>query len=290
MEDFGSNISDTFRRKTILSDIANRGKNHQKIFTELANVYEWFTNIILIFPASKYTKINEIVANDTIKEFYSDLLSYFDTGIESVEGSHEEIDFDKILENTPKEKQEKIKLEILNKVSKGPAMFRINKKVYTLNMDETGNIIYNKILLNHGNMEDLFEYADESDGTKRLFDLIPLLYTSSANSVILIDEIDRSLHTNLTRQFLTLFYAIADRKSNQILATTHDSNLLDLDMVRQDEIWFIEREKDHSSKIYSLNKYRTRFDNKVNKEYLLGRYGAIPVFQNCSLVMEDEHE
>ena len=58
---------------------------------------------------------------------------------------------------------------------------------------------------------------------------------------------------------------------------------MDLDYVRQDEIWFIERQKDHSSKIYSLNKFRSRFDKKVEKEYLLGRYGALPIFDQVSL-------
>ena len=53
---------------------------------------------------------------------------------------------------------------------------------------------------------------------------------------------------------------------------------MDLDFIRQDEIWFIERMKDHSSSIYSLNKFKARFDKKVEKEYLLGRYGALPVF------------
>ena len=53
---------------------------------------------------------------------------------------------------------------------------------------------------------------------------------------------------------------------------------MDLDLVRQDEIWFVERQEDHSSNIYSLNKFKERFDKRVEKDYLLGRYGAIPIF------------
>ena len=53
---------------------------------------------------------------------------------------------------------------------------------------------------------------------------------------------------------------------------------MDLDLLRQDEIWFVERQPDHSSHIYSLNRYKPRFDKKVDKDYLLGRYGAIPCF------------
>ena len=96
--------------------------------------------------------------------------------------------------------------------------------------------------------------------------------------MILIDEIDRSLHTNLTRKFLELFYTIVENRDCQLIATTHDSNLLDLDLLRQDEIWFIERQLDHSSKVFSLNKFKERFDKKIDKEYLIGRYGAIPIF------------
>ena len=62
-------------------------------------------------------------------------------------------------------------------------------------------------------------------------------------------------------------------------ATTHDDNIMDLDLFRQDEIWFVERQPDHSSYLYSLNKYKARFDKKVNNDYLLGKYGAIPQFQ-----------
>lgn len=222
LEDFDQNISDAFRKKTILSDLADRGKEPAGIFAEIAEVQKWFKRMIILFPNSKYKRINELASNENTREVFSNLISFFDTGIESVEGQQQE--------------------------------------------------------LSHGNLEELFEYEDESDGTRRLFDLLPLFYESKDESVILIDEIDRSLHTKVTRQFLELFYTLKREKKCQIIATTHDSNLLDLDLVRQDEIWFVERQEDHSSRVYSLNKFRARFDKKIDKEYLLGRYGAIPVF------------
>ncbi len=290
LEDFGENISETFKRKTILSDIASRGNERKGIFVEISNVYQWFENIIIIFPNTKYGRLNEITSNDKIREIFSNLLSYFDTGIESVEGHQKEMDFDKVLENIPKEDMERIKIDISNKVTDEPIMFKVNQRVYVLRKDQDGNIVYNQMLLNHGNIEDLFEYADESDGTKRLFDLIPLFYESKDDCVILIDEIDRSLHTNLTKHFLELFYGLTKEEKSQLIVTTHDSNLLDLDMVRQDEIWFVERQKNHSSKIYSLNKFKARFDKKIDKEYLLGRYGAIPIFNEDCLESEADYD
>ena len=87
-------------------------------------------------------------------------------------------------------------------------MFKVSSQVYSLSKDDEGNIITTKMMQNHGNMQELFEYLDESDGTQRLFDLIPLFYEHNGNRVIFIDEIDRSLHTNLTRKFLELFYQL----------------------------------------------------------------------------------
>ena len=196
-----------------------------------------------------------------------------------------QMEFDKIFEGIPKEDAEKLKVRISNDIGDDPVMFKVNSQVYSLRKDDDGNIITTKMMQNHGNMQELFEYLDESDGTQRLFDLIPLFYEHNGNRVIFIDEIDRSLHTNLTRKFLELFYKLTEDDTSQIVATTHDNNLLDLDLVRQDEIWFIKRREDHSSNLYSLNRYKERYDKKIDKEYLLGRYDAIPVFDDE--VLED---
>lgn len=283
LDDFRENISESFRKKTILCDIALRVNDKQGMFTEIISVYEWFKNILVIFPDSKYNALNDVAVENQMRGFYTRVMSFFDTGIESVESQQQEMDFDKVLQNIPRDEAEKIKIEISNEVSEHPIMFRVNQQIYILRKDMNGNVIYNKLLLNHGNDKDLFEYSDESDGTKRLFDLIPLFHESKKNSVIFIDEIDRSLHTNLTKRFMRLFYEVIQDEPCQLIATTHDSNLLDLDVLRQDEIWFVERQEDHSSSIYSLNKFRERFDKKIDKEYLLGRYGAIPIFDEEEL-------
>ncbi len=60
-----------------------------------------------------------------------------------------------------------------------------------------------------------------------------------------------------------------------MIVTLHDSNVMNLNIFRQDEIWFMERKEDHRSELYSLNKFKERFDHSVAKDYLLGRYGAI---------------
>ena len=278
LEDFGKNISDSLKKKTILSDIAERSGKQVGIFKEILDVYNWFQSIIILFPTSQYSGLNQMIEKENVRQFFSKMMQYFDTGIMSVESKQGPMDFDKIFEGIPAEYAEKLKIKISNDITNESVLCKVNNQIYSLKKDDDGNIITTKMMQNHGNGQDLFEYADESDGTKRLFDLIPLLYEHNGNRVIFIDEIDRSLHTNLTRRFLELFYKLTERDNSQLIATTHDSNLLDLDLIRQDEIWFVERVKDQSSRMYSLNRYKERYDKRVDKEYLLGRYEAVPVF------------
>lgn len=278
LEDFGKNISDSLKKKTILSDIAERSGKQVGIFKEILDVYNWFQSIIILFPTSQYSGLNQMIEKENVRQFFSKMMQYFDTGIMSVESKQGPMDFDKIFEGIPAEYAEKLKIKISNDITNESVLCKVNNQIYSLKKDDDGNIITIKMMQNHGNGQDLFEYADESDGTKRLFDLIPLFYEHNGNRVIFIDEIDRSLHTNLTRRFLELFYKLTERDNSQLIATTHDSNLLDLDLIRQDEIWFVERVKDQSSRMYSLNRYKERYDKRVDKEYLLGRYEAVPVF------------
>ena len=278
LEDFGKNISDSLKKKTILSDIAERSGKQVGIFKEILDVYNWFQSIIILFPTSQYSGLNQMIEKENVRQFFSKMMQYFDTGIMSVESKQGTMDFDKIFEGIPAEYAEKLKIKISNDITNESVLCKVNNQIYSLKKDDDGNIITTKMMQNHGNGQDLFEYADESDGTKRLFDLIPLFYEHNGNRVIFIDEIDRSLHTNLTRRFLELFYKLTERDNSQLIATTHDSNLLDLDLIRQDEIWFVERVKDQSSRMYSLNRYKERYDKRVDKEYLLGRYEAVPVF------------
>ena len=199
---FGKNISPAMKKKSILSDVAERSNEKSGVLKEIMDVYEWFQSIIILFPTSQYSGLNQLVEKEEVRKFFSGILKYFDTGIESVESKQGEMNFDRIFEGIPKEHAEKLKIRISNDIENDPVMFKVNNQVYSLRKDEEGNIITTKMMQNHGNPQELFEYSDESDGTQRLFDLIPLFYEHQNNRVIFIDEIDRSLHTNLTRRFL----------------------------------------------------------------------------------------
>ena len=98
-----------------------------------------------------------------------------------------------------------------------------------------------------------FELDDESAGAMQLFHLLPLLSAiRTSNSVIFIDEIDRKLHPLLSYKFVRDLIGMDGGKAeSQVIFTTHNTHLLDSDLVRQDDIWFVEKRPDGSSDLYS---------------------------------------
>jgi hypothetical protein len=125
------------------------------------------------------------------------------------------------------------------------------------------------------------ELAEESDGTRRLLNLLPALHSPRATGVVyFIDEIDRSLHPILVKEFLEFFLKSRDDRLRQIIVTTHESNLLDQDLLRRDEIWFAEKDPTESTRLYSLLDFKIRNDLEIRKHYLQGRFGAVPFLGN----------
>jgi hypothetical protein len=122
-----------------------------------------------------------------------------------------------------------------------------------------------------------FDFHEESDGTNRIIDLIPLLYMLEQGHTVIIDEIDRSLHSLISIKIFDLFFKNTLNIPSQIIATTHDLMLLNLNIIRRDEIWFIKKDQKRQSILYSLEQFKTRFDTKLLKAYLDGRFGAIPI-------------
>ena len=280
---YKDDISSSKMKHTLfLSDIAMRSPEDSVEYQPFRNVIQWFNHLVIIFPSSKYMGITNLLDNDNEKTRLENLLNYFDTGITAV--VKKELEFDKAFAMLPDKILDSLKTNITKKLNEnGKSMLVPNDSSLIEIKNINGELLTYEVVSNHGNDIDLFEYSDESDGTQRLFDLIPLFQKLLQNSVVLIDELDRSLHTRAAQEFINYFYSLTEQNTSQLIATTHDSNIMDLEFLRQDEIWFIERHKDHSSKLYSLNKFKSSFDKKIEKEYLLGRYGAIPIFRQIAL-------
>jgi AAA15 family ATPase/GTPase len=123
-----------------------------------------------------------------------------------------------------------------------------------------------------------FELFDESDGTQKLFEFVGgWLRALDAGATLFVDELDRSLHPKLTRYLVELFNSNENRQNAQLVFTTHDTTLLDPDLLRRDQIWFVEKNKERASHVYSLLEFSPRKDERLERGYLKGRYGAIPL-------------
>ncbi|PWB52503.1 MAG: hypothetical protein C3F06_08085 [Candidatus Methanoperedenaceae archaeon] len=124
-----------------------------------------------------------------------------------------------------------------------------------------------------------FEFEEESEGTKRLFSLIgPWIDALDKGSVLVVDELDTKLHHKLNVFLIDLFHDPTQNKNNaQLIFTTHNTNLLNLDLFRRDQIWFTSKNpKVGSTDLYSLLEFSPRKDKNIQIGYLEGRYGAIP--------------
>ena len=124
----------------------------------------------------------------------------------------------------------------------------------------------------------------ESNGTNKLFDMAPIFVKAlSSPRVLIIDEFGSSMHPMITRKLINLFN---DKETNpmgsQLIFTTHDTNLLDNRLLRRDQIWFTEKDDKASTDLYSLVEFKdesgvkVRNDRSYEKDYINGRYGAIP--------------
>ena len=241
------------------------------------DVFNWFDKkLTVLMPDSKFAGLNFIGDDNEMTKTFNSFLNVFQTGISNV--TSEEIDLDSF--DIPK----KIKEDLTNKIEKTKAIiFEINGITYSLKKNESNEYKIKKIGLEHLTEEGnsiVFDIEDESDGTQRLFDFIPAIYElSKTDSIFIIDELDRSLHSKLTFGIFELFLKLTENNESQLIATSHESLLLDLELLRRDEIWFVEKEK-NQSRMYSLDEFKVRNDKIVSKDYLLGRYGAIPIFKS----------
>ena len=136
----------------------------------------------------------------------------------------------------------------------------------------------------------------ESNGTMKMFHLFDFLMDTLRNGrVLFVDELDAKLHPLLTRYIINLFHNSEKNIGNgQLIYSTHDTVNLNKETFRRDEIWFVEKEKNGISELYSLSDYiienengnakKVRNDATYNKDYLTGRYGAIPVLEEFDII------
>lgn len=243
-------------------------------------VYNWFKNTLtLIAPDAKFNSFERFFdEGDPLYEKMNIALSQLDTGIAHLGG--EIIPFesirlpDEVVRKISEESPKNLPLSLHN--GSFGDRFLITR--------EKDDLIAKKLVTYHrkANGEDVrFNLRHESDGSQRIIDLIPafLELTDEAMSrVYVIDELDRSLHTLLTRKLLETYLSSCGESTRaQLLLTTHDVLLMDQDLLRRDEMWVAERDASGSSTLFSFSEYKdVRSDKNIRKSYLQGRLGGIP--------------
>lgn len=224
-----------------------------------------------------YTAL-QYMQNDTMRKRILDFIRIIDLGIQDIsvkENFIDKISDSTIIPNDP----------LIRRIIGGlnDAMNPSGNKIRELDIQAAHNkyeegIIVDRIAL---------PFQNESVGTIKIFALLgPWLDTLANGGVLVVDEFGASIHTKLALELLRLFQSKLNNGDAQLVVTTHDTNLLRKDLLRRDQIWFAEKNEQGVSDIYSLVEYKinqatsVRNDASFSKDYLLGKYGAIPYFGN----------
>lgn len=244
-------------------------------------IYHWFLNHLEVIgpgQAAKEAIPNLIMEAQLYQEQLANYLANNDTGIQSLFREPVEA-----LIGVPATIQERIFEELrtsdtLEKIS----ILKTNARLFIIEYKQNNFLFYElKFKHQNGTVYSLFE---ESDGTVRLIEIYSVIYNTS-NKVFVIDEIDRSLHPLLTYNFVESF--LNQTNNSQLIVTTHEDILLNLQLLRRDEIWFVEKNQNGNSTLYSLENFKERFDKNILNAYLDGRYGAVPTLRNLFSEVND---
>lgn len=261
-------------------------------------IFDWFRQTLtIILPEGKPIDDSYYASEENLEKI-TEIVSKFGTGISKC----------KIQDIKMEELSAKIPPQILNDVirftennfmnitkqgvknAKANSFLRVNRELYIFEKKNNESIKTKTIKFEHENNEGEYSFSEESDGTIRILDLIEILLNNKTNKVYFIDELDRCLHPQLTYKFIETFLNQTNNKNIQLIVTTHESRLLDFDLLRRDEIWFADREKYGPTKLYSLEDYNERFDKKIDKAYLEGRYGGVPIFETVYPIGDGRNE
>lgn len=252
-------------------------KLYENASTHADVVLSWFKKLQIIYPDTKLQALPiKIQKDEQFRDFLSERLHSLDTGVDRVSAT------ENILDLSDFEEKYGIPNEVIHEIEEiQNGMISLNGKFYIFKEGKKRKITLIQLKFEHSlNRKKVnFDIDDESDGTQRLLDLLPILFRLDNNShnIYIVDELDRSLHTKLTKYLVN---SIVDISYNaQFLFTTHDVNLLNLKNFRQEEIWFIEKNKNGETRLKPFSDFDITNEKNILKDYLAGRFGAIPVIK-----------
>ena len=232
------------------------------------SILEWFCNLNIIEAFERYNPITiqYLEKSDNKKEF-TDILKIADSSI---------LDFK--LQERDANKISKFVQNELTKIKALGVEYKIAPEIKTFHNK------YDETKTNIGFAEFDFN-KNESKGTQNLFSLLgPILETVNQGGILIIDELECNLHPLVSRFLVKLFHL--KNKSSQFIFNTHDTNLLNNKYFRRDQIYFVNKDKYGQSQLYSLYDYNIRYDRTFDKDYLDGRYKAIPFIDEYGILRQ----
>ncbi len=240
-------------------------------------IHNWFKyNLQLIAPDWRFGALERFLnEKDPLFSAMNEILLQIDTGISKLDGV--EVEFSDL------PYPEEMKTKIMDDISDNTAFIIPQDNIVI--KKENGELNVKRLLTQHtksDGSQTTFELHEESDGSKRIVDLLPVFLDISeknSNMIYVIDELDRSLHTILTRKLIESYLDGCSTDSrSQLLFTTHDLLLMDQSLLRRDEMWVTERDNLGATNLFSFAEFikDIRFDKDIRKSYLQGRMGGIP--------------
>lgn len=238
-------------------------------------VLHWFEqfNVLSNIKSKEFEHYSfDKLEDEIFKENIVSLIKDADVGIYDI--AKKKIPFDKIKKDNPKLEDELPEF-LINKLQEDG-----------LSTVETTHIEYDE--KNSFSKFRSFSLQMESDGTQKLLALsAPIIETLLNGEILIIDELDNSMHTDLVYAIVKLFNSQETNPNNaQLIFTTHDTNLLNQELFRRDQIWFVQKDIYGASKLYSLVEYgkgKIRDDLALEKNYLDGKFGAKPYINSFGL-------
>jgi AAA15 family ATPase/GTPase len=243
---------------------------------EIATVIlRWFQNLKVISGLRDELLLPYTIKcfeNPSISQKLSELLSKFDLGFERIEVR--ETNIPTIPDEVPDELKDLVaEVNKLRTQLQGNGERKIKKLVSVHHVFENDGITSKEIY---------FDFSQESEGTKKIVALAgPLLDCIDRSKVLVIDEFDARLHPLITKTIIELFNSGDGNSQNaQLIAASHDTSLLDGELLRRDQIWFVEKDRQGATHLTSLDEFKVRSDASFSKDYIVGKYGAIPFLGN----------
>lgn len=236
------------------------------------SIVRWFRKIGVISGLNddryQVFTIKQVMEGSGIKEKIIDFVCRLDTGISGIDAKTIDISESQLPQDMPPELKKLLldSNEVFTVVTMHPKYDKNGKQ---------------------GGMERFDLKGNESDGTQKIFSMAgPIMDSLQNGKILVVDELDARLHPLITREIVKLFNSpITNSHNAQLIFATHDTNLLSNKFFRRDQIWFTEKDRYGATDLYSLVEFKmkgekVRNDASFEKDYILGRYGAIPFIGN----------